>query len=148
MKKEIKGFVLGVLTTVVVGSGAAIAAGQFVSIDVVPNNVKINVNGEDTNISSFTYNDSTYVQLRPVLENMDGNVTYDGTSQRVFAANRWQEGDPTVYLNSGAVYDTVIDRTSLPAYVDVDILMDLGLLYEPDLSNQNRTFTFYLPTFN
>lgn len=28
MKKEIKGFVLGVLTTVVVGSGAVIAAGQ------------------------------------------------------------------------------------------------------------------------
>ena len=40
MKNEIKGSVLGALSTGIICSGASIATGQFVSIDVVPNNVK------------------------------------------------------------------------------------------------------------
>lgn len=138
MKKEIKGFVLGVLTTVVIGSGAAIAAGQFVSIDVVPNNVTIALNGQATNIPSFTYNDSTYVQLRPVLEGISCEVEWHPESQVVNAYNSYMIMSPAYINDIGRIYDivswspTTYESDSIKAYIDIEVLRDLGFNFLPD----------------
>lgn len=75
MKKELKGFIVGCIMTAIVGSGAAIASNQK-TIDVYENNVTIYANGTEVNSPNFTYNDTTYVPLRAVLELMDCNISY------------------------------------------------------------------------
>lgn len=138
MKKEIKGFVLGVLTTVVVGSGAAIAAGQFTSIDVVPNNVTIALNGQATNIPSFTYNNSTYVQLRPVLEGMGCGVTFDEATSTVGAYNEFTKITPAYIEDLNKTYELVSwaptfdGSTGAKTYIDLDVLTDIGFKYLPN----------------
>lgn len=87
MKEGIKGFVIGCFVTATVGTGAAWAASNLVTIEVAPNNVNFEINGVAMDIPSFTYNDSTYVQLRPVLENMDCSVGYNAATKTVIAQN-------------------------------------------------------------
>ena len=87
MKEGIKGFVIGCIVTAMVGTGAAWAASNLVTIEVAPNNVNFEINGVAMDIPSFTYNDSTYVQLRPVLENMDCSVGYNAATKTVIAQN-------------------------------------------------------------
>lgn len=144
MKKEIKGFVLGVLTTIVIGSGAAIAAGQWTTIDVIPNNVDIVLRGQVTDIPSFTYNDSTYVQLRPVLEGIDCVIDWDATTNSVYCYNRYETSwRPAELGNTGKQYHMLLDMESWPAvgYVPTTMLHDAGMTYQetPD------TFCYYSP---
>ena len=146
MKKEIKGFVFGVLTTVVVGSGAAIAAGQFTSIDVVPNNVRIALNGDYTDIPSFTYNDSTYVQLRPVLEGINCIVKWIPEQNTVNCYNRFYFTTPACLVNNMySRYGQIGDLESEPAkvYVDTTMLLDAGLNFRPDMIDPNIAHGFY-----
>ena len=158
MKKEIKGFVLGVLSTVVVGSGVALAAGQFVSIDVVPNNVSIAVNGHvREDIDSFTYNDRTYVQLRPVLENIDGGVEYEADTKTVQAYNRFRTLPDVILTSSGNRYKQIIQSdpydpdeiNNLETYVDTDILYELGLIFDSNASDRTGLFAYsvYSPLY-
>ena len=145
MKKEIKGFVLGVLSTVVVGSGVALAAGQLTSIEVYPNNVKIYVRGQETDIPSFTYNDSTYVQLRPVLESIDCVINWDAENNAVYTYNMYEPSwKPAQLENNMKQYKLLIDMESSPAkaYIDWDILTDLGVVYNPDVQD---AFSFFVP---
>ena len=150
MKKEFKGFILGVVTTVVVGSGVGFAASQLTSIDVYPNNVTIALSGDVTDIPSFTYNDRTYVELRPVLENIDCVVSYDAENNIVNAYNRYQKGIPTIIDNgSGTQYETIMDLKAPlvqnALYVNEWILNEAGLIFVPDRSVQDNVNSWYSP---
>ena len=126
MKKEIKGFILGCVVTAAVGSGVAIAS-NATNIEVYSDNVSIYANGNLVNSSNFTYNDTTYVPLRAVLELMDCNISYDDNTKSVHAYNNY--GDVTTvapaYLNgSFTPYTMIFDSTQERFFVDVDILID------------------------
>ncbi|HIW57119.1 MAG TPA: copper amine oxidase N-terminal domain-containing protein [Firmicutes bacterium] len=84
MKKEIKGFVCGVVATTLVAGGFAFAAGQWKTIDVLENDITVVVDGETLNESNFLYNDRTYLQIRAVAEALDKTVRYDEATNTAY----------------------------------------------------------------
>lgn len=88
MKKELKGFVCGVLTTALVAGGAAFAAGQWKTIDVLENDITVMVDGVQLNESNFLYNDRTYLPLRAVAEAVGKSVEYDETTNTAYIGVR------------------------------------------------------------
>lgn len=96
MKKEFKHFVAGFLSCAVLTCGVSLAVTQFTSIDVVKDNVTIYANGKKVDSPNFTYNDSTYVPLRAVLEKMDCSISYDEETKSVYAENNLTYKELTV----------------------------------------------------
>ena len=148
MKKELKGFVFGVVSSVVVMSGVGIAAGFSQMIEVYPNNVTIAVQGVNTNIPSFTYNDSTYVQLRPVLERMDCGITYNEATRTVNTFNKYQYSDAPNYLPDGYSFKTVLKISGYNGtkpmienmFINEEILLHLGFRYISGSFEQYNAF--------
>ena len=144
MKKEIKGFIIGSISTICVLSGAAFAASNFVSIDVVPGNVNVYVNDKYVDTPNFTYDDSTYTQIRPVLESAGCTVEYDEHSKSVkIDAPRikpytvaWID---EMQITFGA-YDTYYDLDTGDVYVNVDVMRDLGFIVGKNQGNNAIVF--------
>lgn len=86
MKKEIKGFATGIIASTALTAITASAINSL-NIDVYPNTVQIYANGHLVKSDNFTYNDTTYVPLRAVLELMECTVDYDSSTRTVFAEN-------------------------------------------------------------
>lgn len=125
MKKELKGFMVGCLTTTIIGSGVAIASNQK-TIDVYENNVTIEANGQLVNSPNFTYNDTTYVPLRAVLELMDCNITYDEETKTVRAYNNFLDSTSLFpfFLNGDTThqYQSILNTETGIFYVDGSIM--------------------------
>ena len=84
MKKEIKGFVCGVVATTLVAGGFAFAAGQWRTIDVLENDITVVVDGKTLNESNFLYNDRTYLPLREAAEALGKTVRYDAATNTAY----------------------------------------------------------------
>ena len=79
MKNALKGFVVGVvLTLVLTGSFAIFADDIFEQISVLRNPSTITVNGSAMTGDHFEYLDRTYVPLREVCERLGMDVLWDG----------------------------------------------------------------------
>ena len=89
MKKEIKGFVCGVVVATIIGAGMASAAGTWESIDVLRNDINIVVNGQPVEVDNFLYNDTTYVPLRAVSSTLGENVDYDETTNTAYIGEKY-----------------------------------------------------------
>ena len=89
MKKEIKGFVCGVVVAAIIGAGIASAAGTWESIDVLRNDINIVVNGQPVEVDNFLYNDTTYVPLRAVSSTLGENVDYDETTNTAYIGEKY-----------------------------------------------------------
>lgn len=76
MKKEIKGFVCGVILTVLLGCGVS-AAGIWDNISVLRNDITVIVNGNEVAADNFLYNDTTYLPMRVIGEALGKDVQYD-----------------------------------------------------------------------
>ncbi len=98
MKKEIKGFVVGVITTTLV-STAVFAAPAAKSITAFYNGIKIYVDGDkitpkDGNgkiVEPFIYDGTTYLPVRAVSEALGKQVSWDGNSNSVYIGQRLEE---------------------------------------------------------
>lgn len=78
MKKELKGFIAGVLlTSTVVVCAPAFAGSILKSIKVAVNSVTVTVNGEKVTADNFVYEGRTYVQLRNICELLGKDLTWD-----------------------------------------------------------------------
>ena len=77
MKKDLKGFIVGVLVTVVLMSTVAFAAGTKQNIEVVFNSVNLAVNGRKVAADNILYKGTTYVPLRSVAEMLGKKVAWD-----------------------------------------------------------------------
>ena len=77
VKKELKGFLCGILVSGIVGAGVAYATGVWESIDVLRNDINVVVNGQQISADNFLYNDTTYLPLRAIGEALDKDVQYD-----------------------------------------------------------------------
>ena len=77
MKKEIKGFICGMIATSLLGCVSISAAGVWDKIDVLRNDINVVVNGTPVNADNFLYNDTTYLPMRVVAETLGKEVQYD-----------------------------------------------------------------------
>lgn len=77
MKKSMKYLVLGIVIGAISASIPALAEVIWERIDVVRNQIKVVVHGEEIKVDNFLYNDTTYIPLRAVSEAMGLSVEYD-----------------------------------------------------------------------
>lgn len=76
MKKELKGFVLGLIVATLL-MGTVFAGGVKQAINVVLNSVNLTVNNKKINADNILYNGTTYVPLRAVAEALGKDVGWD-----------------------------------------------------------------------
>lgn len=156
MKKEIKGFILGVLSTIMLTGGVTFAYSQYKTIDVAENSVTIYANDKLVSAPNFVYNNTTYVPLRAVLEQMDCTVFFDSENSSVYAYNNFEEVDlPMVYAgqeySSICKYTLDADNDQLAVsgiYIDSQLLRDMETIstYKPD--NEDRVYITELGTID
>ncbi len=77
MKKELKGFVVGVIVTVMLMGTVAFAGGVKQKIEVMFNSVNLTVNGERVQADNILYDGRTYVPLRAIAEMLGKDVGWD-----------------------------------------------------------------------
>lgn len=77
MKKQFKGFVIGVLVTLILTSTIAFAGGIKQKIDVVLNSINLTVNGKAVKADNILYKGTTYVPIRAVGEMLGKDVKWD-----------------------------------------------------------------------
>lgn len=87
MKKEFKGFICGVVATIVV-AGTASGVGVWDSIDVLKNDIRVVVDGNVVTADNFLYNDTTYLPLRAVSNALGENVEYDEIDNTAYIGER------------------------------------------------------------
>lgn len=129
MKKELKGFVCGVVASTVLIAGAGFAAGQWKTIDVLEDDIAVVVDGKRISESNFVYNDKTYLPLRAVAEAVNKPVSYDETTNTAYigdipTVSKFSEVGPYqgmlyiyVYQDiSGTKYVRLSDISKVTAY--------------------------------
>ena len=139
MKKEIKGFIFGVITTSIFSAIGVYAATQLTTIDVYKDNVTIYANNNVVDAPNFTYNDTTYVPLRSVLELMDCSLFYDAETKSVLAYNDFVLNylcDGTYFEDGEYIYDTITRRphNNYDDYANYQIFVDHTVV-EDNISN-------------
>ncbi len=84
MKKELKGFIFGVVLTLIFTCTTAIFADDiFEQIAVLRNPSTITINGADMSGDHFEYLDRTYVPLREVAEKLGMDVVWNGETSTI-----------------------------------------------------------------
>lgn len=78
MRKELRGFVIGIIMTVVLMSTIVFAGGVKEKIEVVLNSVNLSVNGNPVKADNILYKGTTYVPIRSVAEILGKKVEWDG----------------------------------------------------------------------
>ncbi|MCD8159106.1 MAG: copper amine oxidase N-terminal domain-containing protein [Clostridiales bacterium] len=113
MKKELKGFICGVLAAALCSSILVYGKSGYENIQVAYNNIKVykdNVlcqleDADGNTIEPFIYNGTTYLPLRGAATAADMDVTWDGDTKSVYL---WDEEEPAV---SAASADTQYSGT-------------------------------------
>lgn len=109
MKKEIKGFVCGVLSTVIVSVGIVSASGVWDNISVLRNDIKVVVDGTEVTADNFLYNDTTYLPIRAIGTALGENVEYDEQTNTAYIGERTDNLDNTEikskYIPDERIYD-------------------------------------------
>lgn len=77
MKREIKGFLVGVLVTIILLGTVAFSQARSQTIEVFFNYVNLQVNGKKVDADNILYNGTTYVPLRAIAEMLGKEVSWD-----------------------------------------------------------------------
>lgn len=85
MKKFVCGIVVGALVATAIG---ATSAGVWENIDVLRNDIRVVVNGEEITADNFLYKDTTYLPLRAVSSALGENVEYDEETNTAFIGEK------------------------------------------------------------
>lgn len=91
MKKELRGFIVGMLVMVMLMGTVAFAGGVKQKIDVVFNAVNLEVNGKPVKVDNILYNGTTYVPIRAVSEMLDKEVGWDGKTNTAIINDKMKE---------------------------------------------------------
>lgn len=78
MKRELRGFIMGVIVSALLMSSVVLATPIEKMIEVVFNKVNITVNEEKVEADNILYQGTTYVPLRAISEILDKEVNWDG----------------------------------------------------------------------
>ena len=136
MKNTLKGYLIGVLSTVLLIASVTYAASNTKTIEALYNNIKIYVDGvkidpKDANgntVEPFIYNGTTYLPVRAVGEAIGKTVTWDGTTQSVYLGEK--PGDVQYLMEIRPPYEVASGK------------------YKGYLRNKNETFLKYLLTLH
>lgn len=96
MKGNIKSFICGMLVMGVISSAAVIAADNWQSINVLPNTIKVVVNGKEVQADNFLYNDTTYLPIRAVSEALKMDVQYDNATSTATISEKKEDDNMAV----------------------------------------------------
>jgi len=101
MKKEIKGFVTGVVTTAFISAAVFTGFAEPVekAINAVYNNIKLYVDGnlvkpkdaKGNDVEPFIYNGTTYLPIRAVSEALGKTVSWDSDTNSVYVGKKSEE---------------------------------------------------------
>ncbi|MFA5523752.1 MAG: stalk domain-containing protein [Tissierellales bacterium] len=80
MKKHFRGFIAGVIVTILLLNSTGFASNIKQKIDVMINSINIEVNGKKVEADNILYNNTTYVPLRKVAEMLGKEVDWDGAT--------------------------------------------------------------------
>lgn len=114
MKNNIKSFICGMLVMGVISSAAAIAADVWQTINVLPNTIKVVVDGKEIQADNFLYNDTTYLPIRAVSEALGKDVQYD-TETGTATISEKKEDDAVETVSK---YTPQVDEKTLWNYFD------------------------------
>lgn len=109
VKKELKGFLCGILVSGIVGAGVAYATGVWESIDVLRNDINVVVNGQQISADNFLYNDTTYLPLRAIGEALDKDVQYDEQTNTAIISEKG-DSELTENINKYTPPDFMLDN--------------------------------------
>lgn len=109
MKKMLVGIIIGLVTGV---SASVVASGVWEKIDVLRNDIKVIVKGQEIDADNFLYNDTTYLPLRAIGEALGLGVSYNEENNTAIIL----EGANNMNKNTGQ--STVMDVYDVPVYVD------------------------------
>lgn len=96
MKGNIKSFICGMLVMGVISSAAVIAADNWQSINVLPNTIKVVVDGKEVQADNFLYNDATYLPIRAVSEALKMDVQYDNATSTATISEKKEDDNMAV----------------------------------------------------
>lgn len=167
MKSQFKGFISGILTTVLVGTIAvsALAASGRMTIEVDP--INIQVNGEtfapkDANenpVPVFAYNGTTMAPLRALAEAYGLEVGYDATANMATVTNPSKpQNTPAPDTTAKTDYSdwSAEDEAAYQEFKgmwEIEKVEDMGMFANPVTwsgceINPMETDLYYLSTFN
>lgn len=109
MKKELKGFLCGILVSGIVGAGVAYTTGIWESIDVLRNDINVVVNGQQISADNFLYNNTTYLPLRAIGEALDKDVQYDEQTNTAIISEKG-DSELTENINKHTPPDFMLDN--------------------------------------
>lgn len=122
MKKELKGFIVGVTITSILSFGfSGLADTTWKTIDVAVNSINLKVNGKAVTTDNFVYDGTTYVPLRAVGDMLGKNIVWDDTTKTaevndkdyVESSNNNQKNEKSNIQNSSQNPSAKIDNVSL-----------------------------------
>ena len=112
MKLNIKSFICGVAVMGII-SGAAYAADVRQTINVLPNTIKVIVDGKEVQADNFLYNDTTYLPIRAVSEALKMDVQYDNATSTATISEKKEDDNVQVtskYIPSDDISDDIKRR--------------------------------------
>ncbi len=99
MNKGVKGFVIGVIVTLMAIS-IVFADGVIRTIEVAFNTIKLQVNGVDVDADNILYNGTTYVPIRKVAEMFGKDVKWNSETSTVDINENNQISQSTIKLSA------------------------------------------------
>lgn len=81
MKKELKGFVIGILFAALLMGMVVNATGIKKTVEIVFNSVNLSVNGSPVDADTILYEGTTYVPLKAVASMLGKEVGWDGATK-------------------------------------------------------------------
>lgn len=101
MRKQIQGYITGVLTTALFVGGVAYAKSGQENITANYDNYKVYIDNtladlkdaNGTTVEPFVYNGTTYLPVRGVAQAMGAQVTYDGLSKSIYIWDKMVPGE-------------------------------------------------------
>jgi hypothetical protein len=141
MKRELKGFIVGIIITAILMSSVAFAAG----IDVVFNAVNISVNGKKVAADNILYNGTTYVPLRAVADMFGKDVGWDADTNTALINDKGSDpvNEEKLVESSGETLSQKNAVAKAKSYLEYTAFSKSGLVKQLEFegfSNEDATY--------
>ena len=128
--KNIKSFICGMIVMGVISCVGAYATDVWQNINVLPNTIKVVVDGKEVQGDNFLYNDTTYLPIRAVSEALGKDVQYDAQTSTATISEKKEDDTmavtskytpPAEYINN----DLYIVQKDGVYYVSLGFIWDM-----------------------
>lgn len=159
MKKELKGFVVGVvLASLVVSAIPTMAERVSKSAELVYNNIKVVIDGKQADLKDaqgnsvepFIVEGTTYLPVRAVANALNKAVSWDGATQTVYLGKNEEIEQPSVWLKdletfTGSMYTQTVDEIEFGGSdYNYKLTDNTGNVYKSYMSTQSENVSYLL----